>query len=138
MVKGSNNHRQTGSREVNVDALLSKDDRYADLTFAVDNAFKRARRQLQDQARRIRGDTKHHEGQPIGTIVRIDPSSEFGFLRAFDGHEIYFNSNSSVDRPPPDPVRVKLEVVSAAPLLAETIRRLHENEGVADLLRYQA
>lgn len=41
-------------------------------------------------------------------------------------------------RLPPGPVRNKLEVVSAAPLLAETIRRLHHNEPLADLLPYQA
>jgi ribose-phosphate pyrophosphokinase len=41
-------------------------------------------------------------------------------------------------RLPPGPVRAKLEVISAAPLVAETIRRLHQNEGLADLLLYQA
>jgi ribose-phosphate pyrophosphokinase len=37
-------------------------------------------------------------------------------------------------RLPPGPVRDKLETVSAAPLLAETIRRLHENKPLSDLL----
>jgi cold shock CspA family protein len=37
---------------------------------------------------------KSHEGQPIGTIVRLDPSGEFGFLRSSDGAEIYFHRNS--------------------------------------------
>ena len=41
-------------------------------------------------------------------------------------------------RLPPGPVLAKLEVVSAAPLFAETIRRLHQNEPLADLLSYQA
>jgi len=40
-------------------------------------------------------------------------------------------------RLPPGPVRDKLEIVSAAPLLAETIRRLHQNEPLTDLLPYQ-
>jgi ribose-phosphate pyrophosphokinase len=40
-------------------------------------------------------------------------------------------------RLPPGPVRDKLEIVSAAPLLAETIRRLHQGEGLTDLLPYQ-
>jgi len=35
-------------------------------------------------------------------------------------------------------VLAKLEEVSAAPLLAEAIRRLHHNEPLADLLMYQA
>ena len=37
-------------------------------------------------------------------------------------------------RLPAGPVRDKLEVVSAAPLLAEAIRRLHENKPLSDLL----
>ena len=41
-------------------------------------------------------------------------------------------------RLPPGPVLAKLEVISAAPLLAEAIRRLHQNESLADLLMYQA
>ena len=41
-------------------------------------------------------------------------------------------------RLPPGPVLAKLEVVSAAPLFAETIRRLHRSESLADLLPYQA
>jgi ribose-phosphate pyrophosphokinase len=41
-------------------------------------------------------------------------------------------------RLPAGPVLAKLEIISAAPLLAETIRRLHDNETLADLLLYQA
>ncbi|MDD1526481.1 ribose-phosphate pyrophosphokinase [Bradyrhizobium sp. WBOS7] len=41
-------------------------------------------------------------------------------------------------RLPAGPVLAKLEVISAAPLLAEAIRRLHQNESLADLLMYQA
>jgi hypothetical protein len=37
------------------------EERYADLTFAIDDAFKHARRQLQDQVRRVQGQVKHHE-----------------------------------------------------------------------------
>ena len=72
VVKGPGDHHQTGGqfqisirlslpegREVNIGRTPKEDERYADLTFAVDNAFKRARRQLQDQARVMRGDVKH-------------------------------------------------------------------------------
>jgi sigma 54 modulation/S30EA-like ribosomal protein len=73
VVKGPSDHHQTGGqyqvsirlalpdgREVNIGRTPKDDERYADLTFALDNAFKRARRQLQDQARVMRGDVKHH------------------------------------------------------------------------------
>lgn len=85
-------------REVSVGRTPKQDERYADLTFAVDNAFKRARRRLQDQAQLMRGQTKQHENQPIGTVVRIDPSGEFGFIEGADGQEVYFSCNSVVDR----------------------------------------
>jgi len=41
-------------------------------------------------------------------------------------------------RLPKGPVRDKLEIISAAPLFAETIRRLHQGEALAELLPYQA
>ena len=37
---------------------------------------------------------KHHEGPSIGTVLRIDPSGEFGFLETSDGQEVYFHRNS--------------------------------------------
>lgn len=48
-----------GGHEINVGRTPKADERYADLTFAVDDAFKRARRQLKDQARIMRGEVKH-------------------------------------------------------------------------------
>ncbi len=41
-------------REVNVDRTAIQDERFADPAFAVNDAFKRARRRLQDQVRRMR------------------------------------------------------------------------------------
>ena len=102
----SQHHRQGGlyefhirlalpdGREVNVQRTPTADKRHADLTFAIDDAFKHARRQLQDQVRRTQGQVKHHEAEPIGTVVQLDPSGEFGFLEAADGQEIYFHRNS--------------------------------------------
>jgi cold shock CspA family protein len=81
-------------REVNAERTPPEDGRHADLTFAIDDAFRHARRQLQDQVRRVRGEVKHHDQQPIGTVVRIDDSGEFGFLEAADGQELYFHRNS--------------------------------------------
>ena len=74
MVKGPGTHHQTGGlyeisiklalpngREVNVSRTKQSDERHSDLTFAIANTFKRARRQLQDAARRMRGDVKHRQ-----------------------------------------------------------------------------
>ena len=84
-------------REVNVGRTAKADERHSDLTFAINDAFKRARRQLQDNARELQGQVKRHEGSPIGTVVRLDPSGEFGFIETSDGAEIYFHRNSVLD-----------------------------------------
>jgi hypothetical protein len=52
-------------REVNVARTPPADERHADLTFAINDAFKHARRQLQDHVRRMQDQVKHHEDQPI-------------------------------------------------------------------------
>jgi cold shock CspA family protein/ribosome-associated translation inhibitor RaiA len=107
VLKGPGGHHQTGGlyevnirlalpegREVNVDRTAMADERHSDVTFAINDAFKRARRQLQDQVRELQGQVKHREGPPIGTVVQLDPLGEFGLLESSDGQEIYFHRNS--------------------------------------------
>ena len=84
-------------RSVDVARTPTADERNSDLTFAVDDAFRHARRQLQDQIRRAQGRVKHHETSATGSIVSIDPSGEFGFLENREGQEIYFHRNSVLD-----------------------------------------
>jgi cold shock CspA family protein len=81
-------------RDVDVARTAGADERHADLDFAVNDAFKRARRRLQDQVRRMRGQVKIPERAPIGKITQLDPAGGFGFLESADGREIYFHSNS--------------------------------------------
>jgi ribosome-associated translation inhibitor RaiA len=45
-------------KEVNVGHTPLADERYADVHFALNDAFKRARRQLQDQVRMLQGHVK--------------------------------------------------------------------------------
>jgi ribosome-associated translation inhibitor RaiA len=51
-------------KEVNVAHTPDADERYTDIDFALNDAFKRARRQLQDQAKRLQGNVKTHRNQP--------------------------------------------------------------------------
>ena len=109
VVKGPGAHHRTGlyeinirialpdGREVNIARTPQADERYADLPFAINDTFRRARRRLQDHVRRMQGQVKQHEGQPIGTVTKLDPSGEFGFLESADGREIYFHRNSVLD-----------------------------------------
>jgi cold shock CspA family protein len=107
VLKAPGGHHQTGGlyevnirmalpngREVNVAQTPHADERHSDLTFALDDAFRRARRQLQDRVRRLQGQVKHHESAPTGTVLRVDPAGGFGFLQSSDGREIYFHRNS--------------------------------------------
>ena len=83
-----------GGREVDVSRTPKADERHGDLQFAIGDAFKRARRLLQDQVRRLQGQVKQHEGEPIGTVARLDDQREFGVIEATDGQEVYFHRNS--------------------------------------------
>jgi cold shock CspA family protein len=107
LVRAPSAHHETGGlyqvsirlalpdgREVDVGRTASADERHADLAFAVDDAFKRARRRLQDRARRMQGKVKKHEDQPVGVVSTLDQSGEFGFLQCRDGRDIYFHRNS--------------------------------------------
>ena len=87
-------------REVNVGTTPRADHRHADVLFAINDAFRRARRQLQDRAREMRGQVKAHEAPPTGVIARFDPNTGFGFIEAADGHEVYFHQNSLVEGRP--------------------------------------
>jgi cold shock CspA family protein len=110
VVKAPSGHHRTGGlyevhihlalpegREVNIGRTPPADERHADPTFAINDAFKHARRRLQDHARRLQGQVKQHEEQPVATVRTIDPSGGFGFLEAADGHEVYFHRNSVLD-----------------------------------------
>jgi ribosome-associated translation inhibitor RaiA len=74
VVKGPSNRHQTGGqydinirlalpdgREVNIGRTPKVDERYSDLAFALNDAFKRARRQLQQSTQRMEGMVKSHE-----------------------------------------------------------------------------
>ena len=110
VLKGPGGHHRTGGlyevhihlalpngREVNVARTPPADERHADVSFAISDAFKHARRRLQDHVRRLQGQVKQHEDQPIATVKNLDASGEFGFLEAADGHEVYFHRNSVLD-----------------------------------------
>lgn len=119
VVRGpSERHRKGGAYDVSIRLMLPQgrevdigrsegrpgDDaeadnhRLLDPAVAVNDAFKRARRQLQDQAERMHGHVKvHHEAPPVATVSRFDDAAGFGFLETADGREVYFHKNSVLD-----------------------------------------
>jgi cold shock CspA family protein len=109
-IKGPTGHHRKGGnylvrihlalpegRQVDVDRTPDADERHSELIFAVDDAFNRARRQLQDKVRRMQNVVKMHEGMPMARVARLDSSGEYGFLAADDGTEIYFHRNALVN-----------------------------------------
>ncbi len=116
VVKGpSERHRKGGAFEVTIRLSLPQgrevdigrsegrvrdvdtDNRLLDPVVAINDAFKRARRRLQDHARRMQGHVKAHDAPPVATVARFDAAAGFGFLETGDGREVYFHMNSILD-----------------------------------------
>lgn len=87
-----------GGREVAVRPSTQRHQWNQDPLVAIRNAFDAARRQLEDKVRRMRGDVKTHEApQERGTVARVFPENDYGFITAADGGEVYFHRNAVVD-----------------------------------------
>ncbi|MDD2760955.1 MAG: HPF/RaiA family ribosome-associated protein [Methylomonas sp.] len=69
---------------------------YEDIYVAIRDAFNAATRQLEEHARIRRGEVKSHNLQHAGTVIRLLPENNHGFLTSTDGREIYFHRNSVV------------------------------------------
>ncbi|MCH6545207.1 MAG: HPF/RaiA family ribosome-associated protein [Deltaproteobacteria bacterium] len=83
--------------EVVINREPTKHSAHEDVYVSVQQAFDAARRQLQDYARRQRGEVKGHEGVPIARVSKLFADEGYGFLETADGREIYFHRNSVLD-----------------------------------------
>jgi cold shock CspA family protein len=102
----SRHHRQSGSKyrvriELSVPGgklVVGRDPTRTwtrgDLYLAVKAAFREARRQLEDHARRIDGRVKAHAPAARARVARLFPDEGYGFLETPDGREIYFSERS--------------------------------------------
>jgi cold shock CspA family protein/ribosome-associated translation inhibitor RaiA len=72
------------------------DHAHEDVYVAMRDAFRAARRRLEDHARRVRGEVKTHTPPARGRIVRLLPDEGYGFIASDDGHETYFHRNAVV------------------------------------------
>ena len=71
-------------------------DRHEDVYVALRDAFDAARRQLEDYLRRMRGETKTHQQEYVGEVVRLFQDDGCGFIRRANGDELYFHSDNVV------------------------------------------
>ena len=84
--------RLPAAKEVHISHTPGIDERHSDFFFALNDAFKRARRQLGNKASRLQGETKHHEPQITGIVTKL--FEDHGFVESENGLEIYFHKNS--------------------------------------------
>jgi cold shock CspA family protein/ribosome-associated translation inhibitor RaiA len=66
---------------------------HEDVYVTIRDAFKAARRQLQDVVRKRQGHVKEHEVSPHGVITALHSDTDHGFITAADGREVYFHRN---------------------------------------------
>jgi ribosomal subunit interface protein len=74
-----------------------KNHAHEDVYVAIRDAFNAAARQLEDHARKQRGEVKAHETPPHGKVLRLFPYEDYGFIEMSDGREVYFHRNSVVN-----------------------------------------
>ena len=97
LVSSREGNLHTGQKQTQVEQAKKAaevDAIHKDLYLTIREAFEDARRQLQDYARRQRGQVKTHTVTPFGRIVRLFAAEGYGFLETPDGREIYFHENS--------------------------------------------
>ncbi len=71
---------------------------HEDVFVAVRDAFQAMTRKLEEYARKLRLEVKHHETPPHGRIIEIHPTRGGGLIETPDGREIQFWSTSVVNR----------------------------------------
>ena len=84
-------------REIVVNRAGPKDHAHEDVYVAIRDAFNALGRQLEDHARKVRGDIKSHEVPLVGKVVRIFPEQGYGFVLTSEGNEVYFHENAVVN-----------------------------------------
>lgn len=83
-----------GQRSVVVSRLPPERRAMTDPHIAITEAFRTARRQLQDQARLLRGEVKAHDEQGIGTVTGLYPEDGYGLITTDAGDEVHFDRSS--------------------------------------------
>jgi ribosome-associated translation inhibitor RaiA len=75
------------------------DGSHEDAYVAIRDAFRAARRQLEDHVRRQRQDVKAHVEPDHGRVTYLDAEGEWGYVET-DGRQVYFHRNSVLDTAP--------------------------------------
>lgn len=75
------------------------DHAHSDVYVAIRDAFDAMQRILQDYARQMRLEIKHHVAPLVeGRVCRLFPNEGFGFITTSDEREVFFDANAVVDK----------------------------------------
>lgn len=81
--------------EIVIKRETSKGDMHDPLTKVLRDAFETAYIKLQGVAERRRGEVKTHpEQETMAFVVKLFSKEGYGFIKTFEGREIYFHKNS--------------------------------------------
>jgi cold shock CspA family protein len=81
-------------KEIAIRRSHAHDPSHEDAHVALRDAFRAARRELEDYERERQGPAKAHVGPPYGWIAELDPQRGFGRIETGDGRLLYFHRNS--------------------------------------------
>lgn len=99
--KGNLFHVRIDLKVPNGELVASRDpaehQAHQDVYVSIRDAFDAIQRQLEDFARRHRGNVKTHETPPHGRVVELYTGADYGQIETADGKRIYFHRNSVVD-----------------------------------------
>ena len=84
-------------KAVAVDRQPGNRHAHEDVYVAIRDSFKAARRQLQDELRKVQGKVKAHEESPLGKVSGLFSEQGYGFILSSDSREIYFHENAVED-----------------------------------------
>lgn len=74
-----------------------RDHSHEDVYVAIRDSFDAMKRQLEDYARKRRGDVKKHETPAHGRVLGLVPEEDYGKIETPDERVIYFHRNSVLD-----------------------------------------
>ena len=71
-----------------------RDSAHEDVYVAIRDAFDAMKRQLEDYARKQRGDVKQHVVPEGGHVISLHPEEDYGKIETPEGRVLYFHRNS--------------------------------------------
>jgi ribosomal subunit interface protein len=86
-------------REIAIRRTHPANHSHEDPYVALRDAFRAARRRLQDYERRRYRQVKRHEEMPHGRVCELVPGEDYGRIEASDGRLVYFHRNSVLGKP---------------------------------------